>query len=89
MLNKEKCIIYGGGGFIGSHLAETLLDYGYDVTVFDGGVLPSFLPHLTLDYDFDGDAYTLASLQNEKIEAYFDIAHLSVMKISDAMITFL
>jgi len=35
MLNKEKCIIYGGGGFIGSHLAETLLDYGYDVTVFD------------------------------------------------------
>lgn len=61
----------------------------YDVTVFDGGVLPSFLPHLTLDYDFDGDAYTLASLNQEKIEAYFDIAHVSVMKILSSTITFL
>lgn len=35
MLKKEKCLIYGGGGFIGSHLAESLLDNGYEVTVFD------------------------------------------------------
>lgn len=33
--NKERCIIYGGGGFIGSHLCEKLLEFGYDVTVFD------------------------------------------------------
>jgi len=32
---KQRCIIYGGGGFIGSHLCEKLLELGYDVTVFD------------------------------------------------------
>lgn len=30
-----NCIIYGGAGFIGSHIAEELLDHGYNVTVFD------------------------------------------------------
>jgi len=32
---KPKCIIYGGAGFIGSHIAEDLLANGYRVTVFD------------------------------------------------------
>ena len=32
---KEKCIIYGGAGFIGSHTTETLLDNNFEVTVFD------------------------------------------------------
>ena len=32
---KGNCIIFGGGGFIGSHLAEELLEKGYNVTVFD------------------------------------------------------
>lgn len=31
----KKCIVYGGGGFIGSHLSEELLNNGYDVTIFD------------------------------------------------------
>jgi UDP-glucose 4-epimerase len=31
----EKCIIYGGAGFIGSHIAENLLENGMEVTVFD------------------------------------------------------
>ncbi|MBK8552884.1 MAG: NAD-dependent epimerase/dehydratase family protein [Ignavibacteria bacterium] len=35
MSGKERCLIYGGGGFIGSHLAEKLLDSGYSVTIFD------------------------------------------------------
>lgn len=30
-----KCLIFGGNGFIGSHLAEGLVKKGYDVTVFD------------------------------------------------------
>jgi len=34
-VKKERCIIYGGGGFIGSHLCDKLLGSGYDVTVFD------------------------------------------------------
>lgn len=33
--NKEKCIVYGGGGFIGSHLCESLIEKGYEVIIFD------------------------------------------------------
>jgi UDP-glucose 4-epimerase len=32
---KESCIIFGGAGFIGSHIAEDLLKNGIKVTVFD------------------------------------------------------
>lgn len=32
---SEKCIIYGGAGFIGSHIAENLLENGMEVTIFD------------------------------------------------------
>jgi UDP-glucose 4-epimerase len=31
----KKCIIFGGNGFIGSHLAESLVQRGYCVKVFD------------------------------------------------------
>lgn len=32
---NKNCIVYGGGGFIGSHLCESLLENGYEVTLFD------------------------------------------------------
>jgi UDP-glucose 4-epimerase len=32
---KIKCLILGGGGFIGSHLADALLESDYDVVIFD------------------------------------------------------
>ncbi|MEO6695023.1 MAG: NAD-dependent epimerase/dehydratase family protein [Ignavibacteria bacterium] len=35
MSKKEICLVYGGGGFIGSHLCECLLDNGYEVVIFD------------------------------------------------------
>lgn len=53
----------------------------YDTSVFAHGILPPFLPHISLDYLFDGDAYTLASLQAERVQAYFDLNKLSVLKI--------
>lgn len=31
----SKCLVLGGNGFIGSHLAEGLVNAGYDVTIFD------------------------------------------------------
>ena len=31
----KKCLILGGNGFLGSHLAEGLVEKGYDVRVFD------------------------------------------------------
>lgn len=32
---QKKCIILGGAGFIGSHLADLLLHKGYEVVIFD------------------------------------------------------
>jgi len=32
---KKKCLVLGGGGFIGSNLVGSLLSSGYDVRVFD------------------------------------------------------
>lgn len=31
----SRCLVLGGNGFIGSHLAEGLVKAGYDVTIFD------------------------------------------------------
>lgn len=34
---RMKCVVIGGGGFIGSHVSEALLAEGHTVTVFDRG----------------------------------------------------
>jgi len=31
----SKVVVFGGSGFLGSHVADTLVDAGYDVTVYD------------------------------------------------------
>ena len=35
MTNNGKCIVTGGAGFIGSHLAEALINKGYEVLILD------------------------------------------------------
>ena len=37
-ISKEKIIVTGGAGFIGSHLCARLLDEGYDVHVIDNNL---------------------------------------------------
>lgn len=37
---KEKVIVFGGAGFIGSHVADMLSDEGYSVSIFDQIVSP-------------------------------------------------
>lgn len=50
---SEKVLITGGAGFVGSHLADELLEAGYDVRIFDNledqvhrGHRPDYLPDL-------------------------------------------
>lgn len=50
----------------------------FDLSVYASGELPTYLPHISLDYDFDGDVYTLESLRAEMIQAYFDIDELAI-----------
>ncbi|MCB1306399.1 MAG: NAD(P)-dependent oxidoreductase, partial [Leptospiraceae bacterium] len=35
MVEKKKVVVFGGCGFLGSHVADKLLSYGYEVVVFD------------------------------------------------------
>ena len=68
-MNKERCIIYGGGGFIGSHLCDKLLESGYDVTVFDKlNFSKKNIQHIQnkikiIEGDFNNDVNLLNSLQ--------------------------
>ena len=55
----------------------------YDSSPFLGGELPIFHPHITIDYDFDGDELTLNSLQIERFEAYFDTYTPKLFRYSD------
>jgi len=33
--HSKKAIVFGGSGFLGSHVAEVLTNNGYDVAIFD------------------------------------------------------
>ena len=35
MKSKIRVVVFGGSGFIGSHVAETLYEKGYSVTIAD------------------------------------------------------
>jgi UDP-glucose 4-epimerase len=35
IIRKEKVVVYGGGGFLGSHVSDALSDAGYSVRIFD------------------------------------------------------
>ena len=39
-----KAIVFGGSGFMGSHVADQLTEAGYDVTIFDLESSPYLLP---------------------------------------------
>ena len=55
MNKKNKIIVFGGSGFLGSHVADSLSDQGYKVTIFDKtpfvlGVKTSLIFHCKLSF---------------------------------------
>jgi len=58
---KDKVLVLGGGGFIGSHTADALSDAGFDVTIFD--IRPS--PYLRADQKMVvGDIMNVAQIED-------------------------
>lgn len=43
--NREQVIVYGGSGFLGSHVADALSDAGYVVRIFDRVASPYLRPN--------------------------------------------
>ncbi|MDP4029390.1 MAG: NAD-dependent epimerase/dehydratase family protein [Gallionella sp.] len=61
-----KCLILGGGGFLGSHLCEALLAQGHDVRILDRPNLARFKPfqhHATVEW-IDGDFVNLKDVDS-------------------------
>lgn len=61
-----KCLILGGGGFLGSHLCEDLLTRGHDVRILDRPNLARFKPfqhHETVEW-IDGDFVNLKDVDS-------------------------
>lgn len=72
-----KCIVYGGGGFIGSNLTGLLLERGYEVCVFDKlnfskKNIEEYLDRIKI---IEGDFYNEADLKNSLAGADF-VFHL-------------
>lgn len=61
-----KCLVLGGGGFLGSHLCEALLTRGHDVRILDRPNLArfkSFQHHATVEW-IDGDFVNLKDVDS-------------------------
>ena len=67
MKQKEKVVVTGGAGFIGSHLIERLVEKGYAVTVLDdlsSGKIENIKSHIDNTVEFvEGSVTDLALLQ--------------------------
>jgi UDP-glucose 4-epimerase len=72
MAKAEKCIVFGGSGFIGRHLTESLLASGHEVSVFARTKSANSIPQVNYIY---GD-FMNASEVDAAIEGHDYVFHL-------------
>lgn len=82
MSDRQRVLIIGGGGFIGSHLARALLELGHDVHIRD----THLHTHLAQE-DGDRKAYTLAVYREryDAIKASKGARELRFLDVNDSL----
>lgn len=77
---KNKVLVIGGAGYIGSHVVKSLLENGYGVAVFDN-MSSGQKANLFTAADFiKGDINDFAALDAEMQKGYDAIVHLAAKK---------
>ena len=88
-MKKSRCIIFGGGGFIGSHLVKSLVNKGYSIYVFTLGSkheqnnLKNVIKHINLIKGDFNDANSLRKFIKPG-DIIFDLVAFSVPSSSFA-----
>jgi dTDP-L-rhamnose 4-epimerase len=71
-MHNKHVLVTGGAGFIGSHLTDTLIESGYDVTVLD-----ALLPQVHADVDKDEDGWpAYLNRKAKRIKGNLNDAHV-------------
>ncbi|MFA5692724.1 MAG: NAD-dependent epimerase/dehydratase family protein, partial [Acholeplasmataceae bacterium] len=76
----KTALVTGGGGFIGSHLVDLLLEHGYNVTIVDDlslgkiGNVPKGVDFIQLDVRRLGPLKTYITEFSEPVDVIFNLA---------------
>ena len=73
-MKRERVVVFGGSGFLGSHVADTLSDKGYEVTIFDLKSSP---------YLRDDQEMVVGNTLDERNGVFLEVADLSLHNLAD------
>ena len=74
-----KCLLLGGGGFMGSHLCDALLSHGHSVRIFDRPNLQRFRDDTAVEW-VGGDFVNREDV-TEALKGCDIVYHLSLIHI--------
>ena len=68
---KEKVVVFGGSGFLGSHVADSLSDLNYQVIIFD----------LSKSLTFNNVDVRVGLYAESKLESFLDLRDLQSLSV--------